>query len=71
MKTIKIDNYKDLEKIVNATYIEFKIDLQDCELKDKKRVVDFLAGLTCKCGSLKKLSKEEFEVKIASEKRIS
>lgn len=64
MKKIKIDVYGELEKIKEFKENEFIIDLEDCPLKQRERIMDFLSGLTFLNGSLKKLNNHEFEIKI-------
>lgn len=66
MKKIKIDSYSALEKIKELEENEFIINLEDCPINQRKRIVDFLGGLTFLNGSLKKMNSNEFEVKIVS-----
>lgn len=55
-----IKNYSDLQKIVDGMII----DLSLLDPKLATRAIDFLAGLTCKKGSLKKIEKNKFLVRI-------
>lgn len=64
LKKIKIDVYSELEKIKEFKENEFIIDLKDCSMKQRERIVDFLSGLVFLKGSIKKLNNNEFEVKI-------
>lgn len=63
MNTIKINSYKDLENIEIKN--DFIVDLTNCEAKDKKRVFDFLCGLTFLNGSISKISKNQFAIHLA------
>lgn len=64
MKRMKMNAYGDLEKIKEIKENEFILDLEDCPLKPRERIMDFLSGLTFLNGSLKKLNNHEFEIKI-------
>lgn len=64
MENIKIKNYSDLEKIKELNVNKFIINLKDCELKQKERVIDFFCGLTFLHGSMKKINSNEFEIRI-------
>lgn len=55
MKTFEIISYQDLSDNLQE---EFNVDLSGCN----ERVIDFLAGLTFKEGSVKKLSNNEFNI---------
>ncbi len=57
---MKIKSYSDLEKVED----NMVVDLSLLEPKLIKRAIDFLAGLTCKNGSLTKLSCYTYLVKI-------
>ena len=57
---MKIMNYNDLRKVSDNTIV----DLSSLSSRDFIRVVDFLAGLTYKKGSLTKLEKNKFLVKL-------
>lgn len=53
-----IKEYSDLKKVKNNTIV----DLNYLNPKMVIRAIDFLAGLTCKKGSLKKLESNKFLV---------
>lgn len=55
-----IEKYGDLRNIKDNMIV----DLSKLNLKTKTRVIDFLAGLTFKNGSLKKLESNKFLVRI-------
>ena len=55
-----IKEYSDLKKVKNNDIV----DLSYLNPKLTIRAIDFLAGLTCKKGSLKKLENNKFLVKI-------
>lgn len=60
---MKINSYNDVENI--AEILKEKdvvIDLEDC--KDRIRVLDFISGITYYNGSVKKLTKDTFEVSL-------
>lgn len=60
---MKINSYNDVEKL--AEMLKEKdvvIDLEDC--KDRIRVLDFISGITFYNGSVKKLTKDTFEVSL-------
>ena len=62
MKMIKISKYKELEKRKIGKH--FIMDLEDCENTDRKRVIDFLSGLTFLNGSMCKITKNQFEIRL-------
>ena len=39
-------------------------NLEDCENTDRKRVIDFLSGLTFLNGSMCKITKNQFEIRL-------
>ena len=55
-----IKKYSDLEKVED----NMVVDLSELELKLITRAIDFLAGLTCKKGSLTKIASNKFLVKL-------
>lgn len=57
---MKIKSYEDLAKVKN----NMVVDLSELEPKLATRAIDFLAGLTCKNGSLNKISCQQYLVKI-------
>ena len=57
---MKIKEYSDLKKVEDNMIV----DITELDLKIARRVVDFLAGLTFKKGSLKKIEKGKFLVRI-------
>lgn len=64
MKIIKINTYGELEKIKEIKEKKFIIDLEDCTSKQCERIIDFMCGLTFLNGSMRKLNKNEYEIKI-------
>lgn len=60
MKIIKIKSYDELEELIKEN--EFIVDISDASLNLKKRIIDFLAGLTLINGSLKKVRVDTYEV---------
>lgn len=64
MKKIKMEVYSELEKIKELKENEFIINLEDCSVQQRERIIDFLSGLTFLNGSLKKRNNCEFEIKI-------
>ena len=55
-----IEKYSDLEKIEDNMIV----DLTKLSLKLKERALDFLAGLTSKHGSLKKIECDKYLVRL-------
>lgn len=64
MKKIKMNVYSELEKIKELKENEFIVNLEDCSMSQRTRIIDFLSGLAFLNGSLKKINANEFEVKI-------
>ncbi len=62
MNIVKIKNYEDLNKIKMKK--NFIIDLVDCKNKDRRRIIDFLNGLTFLKGAICKITKNQFEIKL-------
>ncbi len=62
MKTIKINNYRDVEQLKSLEDKELRVNLETCEASQRTRVIDFLAGMTFKKGSLKKVKAYEYIV---------
>ena len=56
--------YSELEKIKELKENEFIVNLEDCSMSQRTRIIDFLSGLAFLNGSLKKINANEFEVKI-------
>lgn len=63
MKTLKILCYGDVVKVSDYAGDDFVVDLEDCAIGEKKRVIDFLAGLTFLNGALEKRNKNQFIVR--------
>lgn len=63
---MKIQSYSDLEKIAD----NMVVDLSEVEPKLATRAIDFLTGLTCKNGSLTKIARAKFFVKLSELKII-
>lgn len=64
MKKIKINNYEDLKKVRDIKEDIFIVNLKDCILSHKTRVIDFFGGLTFYHGSIKKLTCYEYEINL-------
>ncbi len=63
MNEIRITNYNEIENIAKNKE-EFTVNFEDCDIKIRKRVIDFLAGLTCRNGSITKINKDTFHIKV-------
>lgn len=63
MDTLKILKYKDLEIINQYDGKDFIINLDECNIKLRKRVIDFLCGYVQPNDKLKKINNNEFIVK--------
>lgn len=61
---IKLEKYQDIEKLRVNLENEFVVNLEECDLKGKERIIDFLSGLVFLKGSLKKINKNEYRVVI-------
>lgn len=59
---IKLTKYQDIEKLKNNLENKFLINLEECDAKTRIRIIDFLSGLVFQKGTLKKISKKEYEV---------
>ncbi len=59
---IKLKKYRDIEKLKNNLENEFLINLEECDSKTRIRIIDFFSGLVFQKGTLKKISKNEYEV---------
>jgi len=55
-----LKKYEDLKNVEDNMIV----DLTELDLEIAKRAIDFLAGLTCKNGSLIKLAKNRYLVRI-------
>lgn len=64
MKKIKLNKYSDLEKLKELNENEFIVSLEECENKQRIRIMDFISGIAFLNGSIKKLNKDEFQIKI-------
>lgn len=62
MKTIKINNYNELENLKEIDETEFIVDLSETIVEQKSRIIDFLCGLTFLKGTVKKLERDTYEV---------
>lgn len=60
---VELENFEGKIKQGN----DFIIDLNNCNIKERERVIDFFSGLTFLNGSIKKLSCNEFEVTVNKE----
>lgn len=63
MKVLKITNFNEVENIKNYLGNDFIVDLEDCGISVKRRIMDFLAGLLYQKGKLEKVNKNQFIVK--------
>lgn len=63
MEILKITNYNDIENIKNYLGNDFIVDLEDCDVSVKRRVMDFLSGLLYLNGKLEKINRDQFAVK--------
>ena len=63
MKSLKILKYEDLEKVNQYVGEEFIINLEECNNDLRRRIIDFLVGLTCLNGRLEKINKDQFLLK--------
>ena len=63
MKVLKITNYNDVENIKDYLENDFAVDLENCSISVKRRVMDFLSGLLYQKGKLEKVNKNQFIVK--------
>ncbi len=61
---IKLEKYQDIEKLRVNLENEFVVNLEECDLKAKERIIDFLSGLVFLKGHLKKINKNEYKVVI-------
>lgn len=64
MDTLKILKYKDLETINQYDGKDFIINLEECDIKLRRRVMDFLCGHVQPNGKIEKISANEFIVKV-------
>lgn len=64
MKILKILKYEDLGYISKCDGKEFIVDLEECDIKLRRRVMDFLTGRTQQKGKIEKISSNKFIVKI-------
>ena len=65
MNKIKINNFVELENIrEELNDSKFIIDLEEAEIAERKRVMDFFTGMTYLKGSMKKINANEFEISI-------
>lgn len=68
MEIVKIKDYTDIERILNNEKREFILDFEDCEIKNRKKVFDYITE-TNKCDSLKKLNKNSFYINLKEENK--
>ncbi len=61
MKVV-IEKYEDMEQLKNHLENDWIVNLEKCDIKTRRRVIDFLSGFAFLNGSLKKLNKDEYEV---------
>lgn len=64
MKIIKIKEYNDLKELKEINEKKFIMNLEECILSQKERVIDFLCGLTFFNGSMKKINRDEYEIHV-------
>ena len=64
METLKILKYEDLGCISKYKGKEVIVYLEECDIKLRRRVIDFLAGRIQQKGKLEKISSNKFIVKI-------
>lgn len=65
---MKIKSYNDIEKLGNLLKeSDLVVDLSECELKTRTRVLDFITGITFYNGSIKKIDKDNFNIKLNRE----
>lgn len=68
MNKVEVNSFGELENLKD--YLQqntIVIDLNNCNIKERERVIDFFSGLTFLNGSIKKLSCNEFEVTVNKE----
>lgn len=68
MNKVEVNTFGELENLKD--YLQqntIVIDLNNCNIKERERVIDFFSGLTFLNGSIKKLSCNEFEVTVNKE----
>ena len=63
MKILKITKYNDLNDVNNYLGQDFIVDLEECRMAIRTRVIDFLSGLVYLNGKLEKKNKDQFIVK--------
>lgn len=65
MNKMEISSFKELESLKNRLQEnKFTIDLGNCEVREREKVIDFFAGLTFLNGEICKITKDEFEITI-------
>lgn len=63
MRKIELKNFGQIDELrEDFMEEEFVVNLVNCEIKERVKVMGFLSGLTFKSGTLKKLNKDEFLV---------
>lgn len=63
MEIIKLKNYNDIEKLFENEKKEVTISMENCEIKDKKKVFNFIKE-TNLIETLKKIDKNTFYIKL-------
>lgn len=67
MKTIKINDYNELESIKEIEEKEFIVDLLETMVEQKRRIIDFLCGLTFLNGTFEKIEKDIYKIVTSKE----
>lgn len=68
MKKIELNKFSELEKLGEILKEnKIVIDLNNCDMKERIRIIDFFAGITFLNGSLEKLSPNEFKITVNKE----
>ncbi len=63
MNKVELSSYLELEKLKDALQQNtIVVDVSNCNVKERVRVIDFLNGLTFLNGSIKKIKCNEFQI---------
>lgn len=63
MNKVELSSYLELEKLKDALQQNtIVVDVSNCNVKERIRVIDFLNGLTFFNGSIKKIKCNEFQI---------